>query len=122
MLKDAANGCNPDTTSDKHRSSGDIFMQRERSSGTAHRELRAMRSSLQRGLKGSLAHAHRDHDWLFVMRRACERKGAGIIDFTSSARVREDKIGMLPGSEFEIGAICVEPERHRIFGNSLPIH
>src|SRR6266446_4899508 len=107
---------------DKRRSSGDISMQRERSSGTAHDELRAKSSSLQRGLKGSLTHAHRDHDWLFVMRRACERKGPGIIAFTSHARVRGDKVGMLPGSEFEIGTICAEPESHRISGDSLPIH
>jgi hypothetical protein len=35
LLKDAANGHNSDTTSNKLHSSGDIFMQRERSSGPA---------------------------------------------------------------------------------------
>src|SRR4029077_12947859 len=122
MLKDAANGRNPDTTRDKHRSSGDIFMQSERSSGTAHRKLRAKSSSLQRRLKGSLTHAHRDHDWLFFVRRACERKGPRIVAFTFHARLREDKIGMLPGSEFEAGAIHVKPKSHRISGDSLPVY
>jgi hypothetical protein len=36
--------------------------------------------------------------------------------------VGEDKVGMLPSPEFEIGAICVEPESYRISGDSLPIH
>jgi hypothetical protein len=36
--------------------------------------------------------------------------------------MREDKIGMLPRSESEAGAICVKPESHRISGDSLPIH
>src|SRR5258705_13702854 len=122
MLKDAANGRNPDTTRNKHRSSGEILMQRERSSGTAHPELRAKSSGLQRSLEGGLTHAHRDHDWLFFKRRACERKGPGIVAFTSHVRVRSDKIGMLPGSEFVAGAICVKPEGHRISGDSLPIN
>ena len=97
-------------------------MLRERSPGTAHDELRAKSDSLRRALEGSLAHAYRDHDWLFVMRGACDRKGPGIVAFTSHTRVREDKVGMLPSPEFEIGAICVEPESHRISGDSLPIH
>src|SRR5580765_7814070 len=122
MLKDAANGCYPNAPRDKHCSSPYIFMQCERSSGTAHRELRAKSSGLQRGLKGSLTHAHRDHDWLFVMRRACERKGPGIVTFISHVRVRSDKVGMLPCPEFVAGAICVEPEGHRISGDSLPIY
>jgi hypothetical protein len=36
--------------------------------------------------------------------------------------VGEDKVGMLPSSEFEASAICVEPEGHRISCDSLPIH
>jgi len=72
LPKDAANGRNPDATREKHRRPGEISMQRERSPGTADDELRAKSRRLQRGLKGSLPHAHRDHDRPFVMRRAHE--------------------------------------------------
>src|SRR5580700_1017475 len=122
LLKDAANGRNSDTTRQKHRRPGDVSMQREGSPGTAHDELRAKSSRLQRGLKGGLSHAHRDHDWLFVKRRARERKGPGIVTFTFHVRAREDKVGMLPGSESEAGQICVKPKSHRISRDSLPIH
>src|ERR1700747_3920611 len=99
MLKDAANGSNSDTTRDKHRSSGDIFMQREGSSWTAHRELCAKGSGLQCGLKASLSHAHRDHNWLFVSRRACERKGAGVVTFHAGGR--RTQVGMLPAPKLK---------------------
>jgi hypothetical protein len=36
--------------------------------------------------------------------------------------MRENKIGMLPSSESEAGAIRVKPKGHRISGDSLPIH
>src|SRR5580692_9562377 len=122
LLKDAANGRNPDATREKHRRPGDISMQREGSPGTAHDELRAKRSRLQRGLKTSLSHAHRDHDRPFLVRRACERKGPGIVAFTFYVRARNDKVGMLPCPESEAGTIGVKPEGHRISGDSLPIH
>src|SRR5580658_10932002 len=122
LLKDAANRRNPDTAREKYRRPGDIFMQRERSPGAAHDEFRATSGSVQPALKVSLTHAHRDHDWLVVMRRACEGEGPGIVAFTAHARAREDKVGMLPSSEFEAGAICFEPEGHRISGDSLPVH
>src|ERR1700740_1228787 len=120
MLKDAANGGDPNTACNKHRSSSDVFMQRKGSSGSGHRELRAKSSSLQSGFKGCLTHAHRDHNWLFVSGRACERKRMGVVGVASDARVPTDKIGMLPGSEFEIDTICVEPKGHRLSGDSLP--
>jgi len=87
-VQDAAHRRNPDTAREKYCRPGDVLMQCERSSGTAHFELGAKGSRVQGSLEASLAHAHRDHDWLFVKRRACERKGPGIVAFASEDLVK----------------------------------
>src|SRR5207237_9269599 len=80
----------------------------------AHGELRAKSGCFQRVLKGSLTHAHCDHDRPFVVRRACEREDPGIVAFTLHGRVREDNVRMLPSSELGACTLCAEPEGHRI--------
>src|SRR5467141_683141 len=84
---------------------------------TADDEPGAKSGSLQCALEGSLAHAHRDHNRLFVHRGACDREGPRIV-----ALATEDKVGMLTSPEFVAGAICVKPKRHRVPGDSLSIH
>jgi hypothetical protein len=61
-VKDAAHRRNPDATCEKNSRSGNVLMQCERSSGTAHFELGAKGSRLQSRLEAGLAHAQRDHD------------------------------------------------------------
>lgn len=50
-------------------------------------------------------------------------EGESARAFKSPFRVRicKDKIGVLPWSESEAGFRGVEPERHRVPGDSLPI-
>jgi hypothetical protein len=121
-LKYAANGRNPNAPRQKYGRADDVFMQSKRSLGRLTMNFVAKSRGPQRGFEGSLTHAHRDHDWLFVMRRACYGKGVRIVAFTSHAWARKDKIGMLPSSEFEAVTICVKPERHSISGDPLSIH
>src|SRR6202795_2855772 len=117
MLKNASNRCNSDAASQKYRWPGRVFVQRERSPGTADHELRTKSGGLQGGFEDRLTHTHGDHDRFLFLRTARQREGPEIIVFTSLARMRKHNNNMLPGSEFEVAVIGFEPESHGVRGN-----
>src|SRR6516164_1591339 len=121
-MQNAANWRNPDAAGEKYRRPGNVLVKRERSSRTTHFEFGAASSGLQSHLEGSLAHAQSDHRQTSVMGRICKREYSGSVAFAIHERLREGKISVLPSSKFVICSIRVEPECHRIPGNSLTIH
>ena len=110
-----------DAAGQEHRRSRDIAMKRERSTRTSHYELGAKSSSHQRLLEFGLPHTHRDHDRRFSLRWASQGESSRVVAFTPNTRLGKNEIGMLPGPEFKVCTIYIEPEGHRVSCDSLPI-
>jgi hypothetical protein len=88
---------------------------------TADYEPVAESGELQDAPEGSLTRPDRKHDCTLALRRACDREGQGTATVGRRERAGADKVGMLSGSKFKVGAICVEPQGRRVLGDCLPI-
>src|SRR5579862_7277556 len=104
-MKDAANRSDPHTTSQKHRRSNHIMMQRERSPRAADYEPVAKSGKLKNVPECMLTCPHRNHDWTLALGRACDREGQGTANIGPWERARGDKVGVLSSSKFEGGII-----------------
>src|SRR5579859_6878335 len=99
-MKDAANRSDPRTTSQKHRRSNHIMMQRERSPRAADCEPVAKSCELHDVPKGTLTRPRRNHDWTLALRRACDGEGQGTASLGPWEPARGDKVSVLSSPKF----------------------